>query len=81
MRFAKKPKTRRDDSIVGSRVETDLDFASIACRRLAAGHFNLRPTDYEIYTLQSPEHRAKLDVSNRRQFGGTGCKSGIFPIA
>jgi hypothetical protein len=31
-------------------------------RRLAAGHFNLQPTNYEIYTLQSPEHRVKIDV-------------------
>ncbi|HZF02470.1 MAG TPA: glycosyltransferase [Methylomirabilota bacterium] len=32
-------------------------------RRLAAGHFNLRPTSYEIYTLQSSERRRKFDVS------------------
>jgi glycosyltransferase involved in cell wall biosynthesis len=31
-------------------------------RRLAAGHFNLQPTSYEIYTLQSPERRVKIDV-------------------
>jgi glycosyltransferase involved in cell wall biosynthesis len=31
-------------------------------RRLAAGHFNLKPASYEIYTLQSPERRVKFDV-------------------
>jgi glycosyltransferase involved in cell wall biosynthesis len=31
-------------------------------RRLGAGHFNLRPTSYSIYTLQSPEERVKFDV-------------------
>jgi glycosyltransferase involved in cell wall biosynthesis len=32
-------------------------------RRLAAGHFSLKPTSYEIYTLQSPDRRVKIDVS------------------
>jgi hypothetical protein len=32
-------------------------------RRLAAGHFSLKPTSYEIYTRQSPERRVKFDVS------------------
>jgi glycosyltransferase involved in cell wall biosynthesis len=32
-------------------------------RRLAAGHFNLKPASYEIYTLQSPNHRIRLDIS------------------
>jgi hypothetical protein len=31
-------------------------------RRLAAGHFNLQPTSYEIYTLQNPDRRVKIDV-------------------
>jgi glycosyltransferase involved in cell wall biosynthesis len=31
-------------------------------RRLAAGHFFLKPTSYEIYTLQSPEQRVKFEV-------------------
>ncbi len=31
-------------------------------RRLAAGHFFLRPTSYFIYTLQSPERRVRFDV-------------------
>lgn len=31
-------------------------------RRLAAGHFNLKPTSYDVYTLQSPEQRVKIDV-------------------
>ncbi len=31
-------------------------------RRLAAGHFNLQPMSYEIYTRQSPERRVKFDV-------------------
>ncbi len=32
-------------------------------RRLAAGHFNLKPMNYSIYTLQSPEKRVKFDVA------------------
>jgi glycosyltransferase involved in cell wall biosynthesis len=32
-------------------------------RRLAAGHFSLKPMSYSIYTLQSPEHRVRFDVS------------------
>jgi hypothetical protein len=32
-------------------------------RRIAAGHFNLQPTSYSIYTLQSPEKRVTFDVS------------------
>jgi glycosyltransferase involved in cell wall biosynthesis len=32
-------------------------------RRLAAGHFNLEPTSYSIYTLQSPEQRVRFDVA------------------
>jgi glycosyltransferase involved in cell wall biosynthesis len=32
-------------------------------RRLAAGHFSLKPMSYEIYTLQSPNLRVKIDVS------------------
>lgn len=32
-------------------------------RRLVAGHFSLEPTNYFIYTLQSPERRVRLDVS------------------
>jgi hypothetical protein len=31
-------------------------------RRLAAGHFSLKPTSYSIYTLQSPEQRVQFDV-------------------
>jgi len=31
-------------------------------RRLAAGHFSLKPTSYSIYTLKSPEQRVKFDV-------------------
>ena len=31
-------------------------------RRLAAGHFLLKATSYEIYTLQSPGERVKFDV-------------------
>lgn len=31
-------------------------------RRLAAGHFSLKPTRYSIYTLQSPERRVVIDV-------------------
>jgi glycosyltransferase involved in cell wall biosynthesis len=32
-------------------------------RRIAAGHFSLKPMNYEIYTLQSPEQRVRFDVS------------------
>jgi hypothetical protein len=31
-------------------------------RRLAAGHFSLKPAAYSIYTLQSPERRVTFDV-------------------
>jgi glycosyltransferase involved in cell wall biosynthesis len=31
-------------------------------RRLAAGHFALRPTSYSIYTLRSPEQRVRFEV-------------------
>jgi len=31
-------------------------------RRLAAGHFSLKPASYSIYTLQSPERRVRFDV-------------------
>jgi len=31
-------------------------------RRLAAGHFSLKPTSYSIYTSQSPEKRVTFDV-------------------
>jgi hypothetical protein len=31
-------------------------------RRLAAGHFSLKPMSYEIYTPQSPERRVRFDV-------------------
>ncbi|HEX7569769.1 MAG TPA: glycosyltransferase, partial [Verrucomicrobiae bacterium] len=32
-------------------------------RRLAAGHFSLKPASHSFYTLQSPEHRVRLDAS------------------
>jgi glycosyltransferase involved in cell wall biosynthesis len=31
-------------------------------RRLAAGHFSLKPTSYSIYTLDRPEQRVRFDV-------------------
>jgi len=31
-------------------------------RRLSAGHFFLKPTDYSLYTKQSPERRVTIDV-------------------
>ncbi|HUE36730.1 MAG TPA: hypothetical protein VMO20_05020, partial [Candidatus Acidoferrum sp.] len=31
-------------------------------RRVAAGHFRLKPTKYQIYTLDSPDRRATFDV-------------------
>jgi glycosyltransferase involved in cell wall biosynthesis len=31
-------------------------------RRLAAGHFSLKPMSYEIYTAQNPERRVTIDV-------------------
>jgi len=33
-------------------------------RRLAAGHFNLKPASYSIYTMQSPEQRVAFEISN-----------------
>jgi glycosyltransferase involved in cell wall biosynthesis len=32
-------------------------------RRVAAGHFRLQPTSYSIYTLASPDRRARFDVA------------------
>jgi len=32
-------------------------------RRMAAGHFNLKPMSYEIYTLENPNHRVKFDAT------------------
>jgi glycosyltransferase involved in cell wall biosynthesis len=32
-------------------------------RRIAAGHFSLKPMSYSIYTLQSPERRFRFDVA------------------
>ncbi len=32
-------------------------------RRIASGHFSLKPMNYEIYTLQSPKRRVRFDVS------------------
>jgi hypothetical protein len=31
-------------------------------RRVAAGHFSLKPTSYSIYTLANPAQRVKFDV-------------------
>ncbi|HTR42063.1 MAG TPA: glycosyltransferase [Pseudomonadales bacterium] len=31
-------------------------------RQLAAGHFRLKPTQYQLYTLKSPERRVTVDV-------------------
>jgi hypothetical protein len=31
-------------------------------RRLSAGHFNLKPTSYSIYTPQSPDRRVTFEV-------------------
>jgi hypothetical protein len=31
-------------------------------RRLAAGHFTIKPGGYSIYTLSSPERRVTFDV-------------------
>lgn len=31
-------------------------------RRIAAGHFNTKPTSYSVYTLQSPEKRVTINV-------------------
>jgi len=31
-------------------------------RRLAAGHFSLKPASHSFYTLQSPDHRVRLDA-------------------
>jgi hypothetical protein len=32
-------------------------------RRLAAGHFSLKPMSYSIYTRQSPERRVTFNVA------------------
>jgi len=32
-------------------------------RRIGGGHFSLKPTSYSIYTLASPEHRVRFEVS------------------
>ena len=32
-------------------------------RRMAAGHFALKPTSYDLYTRESPEKRVTIDVS------------------
>jgi glycosyltransferase involved in cell wall biosynthesis len=32
-------------------------------RRLAAGHFDLKPMSYEVYTRQSPDKRVRIDVA------------------
>ena len=32
-------------------------------RRLAAGHFSLKPASYSIYTQQSPDRRVRIEVS------------------
>jgi len=32
-------------------------------RRLLAGHFNLSPMSYSVYTLQSPEKRVTFEVA------------------
>jgi glycosyltransferase involved in cell wall biosynthesis len=32
-------------------------------RRVAAGHFNLKPTSYSIYTSESPERRVTFEIS------------------
>jgi hypothetical protein len=32
-------------------------------RRLAAGHFFLKPMSYEIYTLDHPDGRVKFEVT------------------
>jgi hypothetical protein len=31
-------------------------------RRLAAGHYSLKPTKYSIYTMESPNRRVEFDV-------------------
>jgi len=33
-------------------------------RRLAAGHFSMKPDSYDIYTLASPNQRVRFDVAN-----------------
>jgi len=37
-------------------------------RRLAAGHFSLKPTSYSIYTLQNPERRIRFDAPKPTAF-------------
>jgi glycosyltransferase involved in cell wall biosynthesis len=44
------------------RLLKPLWIASHRLRRLRAGHFNLKPTSYSIYTKQSPDRRVSFDV-------------------
>jgi glycosyltransferase involved in cell wall biosynthesis len=45
-----------------ARVLKPLSILHHRLRRLAAGHFRLKPTNYQIYTLASPESRVTFDV-------------------
>jgi glycosyltransferase involved in cell wall biosynthesis len=46
----------------GARILKPMWIAHHRLRRLAAGHFSLKPTSYSVYTLQSPEQRVRFDV-------------------
>ena len=52
------------DSMIPNRIKMlkPLWILNHRLRRLAAGHFNLKPTSYSIYTLQNPDRRVSIDV-------------------
>ena len=45
------------------RMLRPLGIAHHRLRRIFAGHFFLKPTNYSVYTLESPERRVRFDVS------------------
>ncbi|HUZ07258.1 MAG TPA: glycosyltransferase [Candidatus Paceibacterota bacterium] len=63
-----KPNARREkaetDKMIPARVRLlkPMWILHHRLRRIAAGHFNLQPTSYKVYTKHSPEKRVKIDV-------------------
>jgi glycosyltransferase involved in cell wall biosynthesis len=56
-------KTETDKMIpAGARALKPFSILHHRLRRLAAGHFRLKPTSYQIYTLASPDSRVNFDV-------------------
>jgi hypothetical protein len=46
--------------------------ATYRLRKILAGHFNLKPSNYGIYTNDRPGKRVMFEVKNRRAFGKIG---------